>query len=251
MKLIFLGTGSAFTIGNGNYHSNMLLESDSRRLLIDCGSDIRFSLFEQGFSGEDVDDVFVSHLHADHVGGLEWLAFMRKFNAANIPKPKLYVSHDIVNDLWNHVLSGGLKSIKELNATLPTYFDVEVIENQLFVWQGEMFKLISAVHTYSDYKLVPCYGLFFPLNGKKVFITSDCQFVPELLKQFYEEADIIFHDCETDGFRSGIHAHYDELCLLNPEIKAKMWLYHYLPGQLPDAQKDGFLGFVKKGQIFE
>ncbi|MEM7589467.1 MAG: ribonuclease Z, partial [Myxococcota bacterium] len=27
--------------------------------------------------------------------------------------------------------------------------------------------------------------------------------------------------------------------------------YHYNSGKLPDAKKDGFLGFVKRGQVFD
>lgn len=71
MKLIFLGTGSAFTIGASNFHSNMILEDDHKnQLLIDCGSDARFSLHEQGFSHRHITDVYISHLHADHAGVL-------------------------------------------------------------------------------------------------------------------------------------------------------------------------------------
>jgi hypothetical protein len=41
------------------------------------------------------------------------------------------------------------------------------------------------------------------------------------------------------------------LSALSAEIKRKMWLYHYQPGPLPDAEKDGFRGFVKRGQTFD
>ena len=30
-----------------------------------------------------------------------------------------------------------------------------------------------------------------------------------------------------------------------------MWLMHYNDGDLPDAKKDGFKGFVKQGQEFK
>ena len=90
MKLIFLGTGSAFTIGN--YQSNMLLEDDNgKRLLIDCGSDIRFSLDAVGIRLGEITDVYISHIHADHMGGLEGLAFFTFFNPA-CEKPNLYIS---------------------------------------------------------------------------------------------------------------------------------------------------------------
>jgi hypothetical protein len=29
-----------------------------------------------------------------------------------------------------------------------------------------------------------------------------------------------------------------------------MWLYGYQPDELPDALKDGFLGFIQRGQTF-
>lgn len=84
---------------------------------------------------------------------------------------------------------------------------------------------------------------------KKVFITTDCQFCPAQIHDFYNMADLIFHDCEV-GFRSGVHPNYDDLMTLPKETKKKIWLYH-TDGVLPDAKKDGFLGFVEKGQVFE
>ena len=72
-------------------------------MLIDCGSDIKHSLFEQGLSHTDIDAVYISHLHADHVGGLEWLGFSKLFNDKK--KPKLYISPKLQTELWNNVLS--------------------------------------------------------------------------------------------------------------------------------------------------
>ncbi len=69
MRLIFLGTGSAFTLEN--YQSNMLVESPEGLLLIDCGGDARHSLARQGWTALDITDIYISHLHADHIGGLE------------------------------------------------------------------------------------------------------------------------------------------------------------------------------------
>jgi hypothetical protein len=70
-------------------------------------------------------------------------------------------------------------------------------------------------------------------------------------REYYDRADVIFHDCETSPFPTKIHAHYTELLILPAKIRNKMWLYHYQPGALPDAEKDGFRGFVKRGQTFE
>ena len=89
-----------------------------------------------------------------------------------------------------------------------------------------------------------------PAAGE-VFLTTDTQFAPSQIMDFYRRASIVFQDCETSPYKSGVHAHYSELKTLPGDIRAKMWLYHYQDGALPDAQADGFAGFVKQGQVFE
>ena len=97
---------------------------------------------------------------------------------------------------------------------------------------------------------MPCYGLLINNLGKYVYITADTQYSPQKLLTSYEMATLIFHDCETAKHKTGVHAHYSELNQLELHLKKKMWLYHYNPGALPDAEADGFLGFIKKGQSF-
>jgi ribonuclease BN (tRNA processing enzyme) len=251
MKLTFIGTGSAFTVGDGNFQSNMVLEGDGdshHKFLIDCGTDARLALYEQELSYQDICAVYVSHLHADHIGGLEWLAFTTKFDSA-CSKPSLYIVPDLIEELWK-TLSTGLYSLKEQKIDLSTYFNVHLIQNSSFNWDGVSFYVFPTLHVMLNDTKMPSYGLYFETNGKNILITTDTQFALDQLTALYEQADLIFHDCETSSTKSGVHAHYTQLCTLNPAIKNKMWLYHYQPGSLPDAKKDGFRGFVKKGQTF-
>ena len=71
------------------------------------------------------------------------------------------------------------------------------------------------------------------------------------MKPKTQSSDIIFHDCETAPFRSGVHANFLDLKTLPPEVKRKMHLYHYQDIKLPDAIAEGFAGFVERGQTFE
>lgn len=252
MKLTFIGSGSAFTVGDGNYHSNMILESDSyEKLLIDCGTDARFSLYEQGFVAADFRDIYVSHLHADHIGGLEWLLFSSKYNSQKTYKPCLHLSDQLIDDLWYRVLSASLNPSKDPSINLSNFFEVDAIHTHIFNWEEHAFYLFPTRHVMINSWHMPSYGLWFQANQKMVFITTDTQFDLEGMIELYNKCDIIFHDCETSLIKSGAHAHYAELKLLNPAIKNKMWLYHYQPGILPNAKEDGFRGFVKKGQCFD
>ena len=252
MKIIFLGSGSAFTIGANNYQSNMLVENDNGNgLLIDCGSDARLALHELKLNHRKIDSVYISHLHADHTGGLEWLAFTTYFDNTS-KNPTLYIAKSLVDDLWNKVLSGGLSSLDEKEANLDTYFNVSAVEDGgAFSWSGLKFQLVPTIHVSSNKNPVPSYGLFFGPKQLQIFLTTDTQFAPDHFKEYYERAHIIFHDCETSKKQSHIHANYDELKTLDDSIKHKMWLFHYNPGPLPDCKKDGFRGFVQKGQIFD
>lgn len=250
-QLLFLGSGSAFTVGDDNFHSNIFLISETgKKLLIDCGSDVRFSLHKEGFSHRDITDIYISHLHSDHAGGLEYVGLKTKFDP-QCDKPNLYLSYDIAAEIWDHTLSGGMGSIEGNITSLESFFNVcQIDNNRSFLWEQINFELVKTIHINNGTYLMPTYGLFFEVNGSKIFITSDTQLCYEQLQNYYQAADVIFHDCETSKYHTPVHSHYEELVQLPDKIKGKIWLYGYQPGELPDAEKDGFLGFVKRGDRF-
>ena len=258
MELQFLGTGSAFCNQKNNWQSNMLLSHKGKNMLIDCGSDVRHSLDDQNMNHKDISAVYISHLHADHIGGLEWLAFCSYFDPTYEGKPELYCHCALLDELWDKSLKGGLEGIEGKCVSLKDYFDLKpLVVNESFEWQGISMDMVQALHVSSKYKILDSYGLMFTALDKRVYITTDCQFAPETsMKAYYAEADIIYHDCET-MYKSGVHSHYDDLCTLKPDVKGKMWLYHYQDNVASDmmtwnekALKDGFLGFVDCGEIF-
>jgi len=262
-QIQFLGTGAAFYTDiealkagrTSNWQSNLVLTAThptlgTRRMLWDAGGDVRFSLGEQGLTAWDINDVYISHPHADHVGGMEYIGFMTHF--AGKPKPNLIIDRSLAYELWSKSLSGGMDSKQGEAADLDTYFNLQRVGKKgQFSWCGLNMKLIQVVHIMSDNRIMPSFGLEFKANGKNVFWTSDTQFNPEQIVDFYNAADLILHDCETTPFKSRVHAHYDQLKTLPAETKAKMWLYHYQFGPKADAVADGFKGWAQKGQVIE
>src|ERR1700733_10351946 len=123
LKMTFLGSGSAFTIDDGNFQSNILLQLDNNTLLLDAGTDIRFSLKALQLDHLDIQNVYISHLHSDHAGGLEWLALRTFFDPLYVGKPGLFISEKILEDLWNKTLSGGLSTLATQQASIHTFFN--------------------------------------------------------------------------------------------------------------------------------
>lgn len=254
MILRFLGTGAAFSLVN--YQSNMVIEEQGKMLLIDAGGDIRFALKSVGLSYKDIDSIYVTHLHNDHIGGMEFLAFSSYFDPTS-PKLHLYCHKWLLDDLWAFSLKGGLASIQGKILNLDDYFDVHGLGNDAhFTWQGITFEVTQSIHVFNGYWIVPTFGLLItdPKSGKKIYHTSDTQLNLEYLDQYYRQADAIIQDCETSPFKTGVHSHYEELITLDPEIKAKMYLWHYQDNIVEDfdncqeeAHREGFAGFLKQG----
>ena len=79
MRLTFLGTGSAMPVPD-RVQTGLLVESDGRSLLVDCGSGVLHRLARTDVGYEGVSSVLLTHLHLDHVSDLlallkaRWLA---------------------------------------------------------------------------------------------------------------------------------------------------------------------------------
>lgn len=252
MKITVLGSGSAFSLKN--YQTSFLI-NDS--LLFDCGSDARFALKDQGLTYKDIKDVYITHLHGDHVGGLEWLGYTKYFDPSQ-ERPRLFISQVLIDQLWDNVLKGGMGSLQGKIATLSTYFNVWALgPNAEFSFGHSLIcKPVQTIHIMNGFYFVPSFGLMITEKetGKNIFFTGDTQYAPAQILDFYKMADVIFEDCEYiyingSPLMSRVHAHYEELKELDSDIRNKMYLIHYQDAMMDvDVTKDGFKGLAVKGE---
>ncbi len=293
MKITVVGCGNAFS--DNNFNQSFVLEENGRKLLVDCGYQVPVALRTNRIDFREIDDIYVSHLHADHVGGLEYFAFQRydwvgKPRLAPEGAPRLIGNEELLKNLWEKTLRGGLESMEGFVSTINTFFHVLPVEpNQPFEWQGWTVNLVQQIHIMSGSVIMPSFGLIFDKPGhQSVYFVTDSQHCsPRQIEDFYDKADLIFQDSEFVGidtsapesseharfkFGSGVHANYAQLAgypsansiKLKDETRAKMWLSHYqdfVPKGLDmfgnpidwdkEIEKDGFAGRVKVGQTFE
>lgn len=240
LQLQMLGTGGAFS--KKYYNNNALLLTESYTLLIDCGNTAMLALHELGRSPESIDAIFISHIHGDHVGGLEEFAFY--MNLIHQRKPVLYISEDLVTPLWENTLKGAMGNGDELS--INDYFEVRALQKDVTtqISEGLTFKLIQTPH-------MPRKSSYSLLINDHIFYSSDMTFQPNLLyKLVYEEqVTQIFHEVQLNGV-GRVHTSLQELLSLPTDIQQMIFLMHYEDNMGEFVGRIGEMRFLEQQKIY-
>lgn len=236
LKIKFLGTGDAFSKKFGNTSAIVSVSSDegfTQNLLVDCGRTTPQDMSEYGIGWNNVDAIFITHLHGDHVYGLEEAGFVGRFVTGK--KPTLILPNKkIKNDLWNRVLRGTMERADlNRNMTMQDYFNIQIVEDQYFMFNGVMFSVFRTEHVANK----KSYGLIIGEEDCVVY-SGDSLCNAEFLKGMDEYGvQQIFHDCTTldinDDSDGRIHANISDIISLPDGIKHKIKIMHY-QDNLPD-----------------
>ncbi|PZO10054.1 MAG: MBL fold metallo-hydrolase [Lysobacteraceae bacterium] len=220
--LRFLGVGNAgaaMTLGS----ASAVIERDGApELMIDCGQEALTAFVHR--YGRLPDALFITHVHMDHVAGLERLFFATYFDPERRGKVRLYVPVTV---------------LAHLQARVADYPGV-VAEGGANWWDA--FQLVPVTrgfwHRDVAYEVFPvrhhlpdtAFGLRLP--GSVVW-TGDTRPIPEMLARYADAGEWVAHDCGLHGNPS--HSGIDDLEREYPaQLLARCVLYHY--ASLEDAQ---------------
>lgn len=207
MKITVIGCGNAFS--KKSFNQSFLISENGRNLLVDCGSTVPMALAEAGIKLADIHDIYISHQHADHIGGLEEVAFTR-YDWGKKPRhysegkyaPRLIAEAGLMVELWDQSLKGGLQSMEGFDSDLNTFFEcVPIKSGEAFEWEGWSMRLTQQIHIMAGSRIMPTYGLVITKEGHKtVYLTTDSQHCsPKQIQVFYKQADLIIQDSEITG----------------------------------------------------
>ncbi|GIQ69285.1 ribonuclease Z [Xylanibacillus composti] len=240
-RLQMIGTGSAFA--KKYYNNNALLMCQDRSLLIDCGITAPMALHEAGRAFQQLDGILVTHLHADHIGGLEEAAFVTKFSGGR--KLRLFVPKPLIDPLWEHSLKAGLED-SQFGQDLSGYFDVVPL------YEGEEQELLPGIAVEilkTDH--IPNKDSYSLLLNGNFFYSADVKFNAELIISMIEEkgCGTVLHDCQLEG-RPTVHATLDELLSLPAYVQEKIMLMHYGDNMEDYRDRIGSMSFIRQRAIY-
>lgn len=246
MKVYVIGGSGAFDYDN----SSFLIEFDNKKILFDCAQN-SFSFVKN--NDLDIDYVFISHTHQDHIGGLEKLIYYNYFVKGKITKI-VCGNIDIENYLPKEILyeNGELINIKMyelIKLSDKKFFTFFINDSIIYNW-----KTIKGNHIVKDN-----YGLILDSKTHTLIITGDTKAshiiakeIERLAKEEYK-ADfgiiekkkvIVFHDFQTFGKSiNSIHCCEDdfEFYYSNLEKLDNVKFYKYHNKDFNDKFKGKFI----------
>jgi ribonuclease BN (tRNA processing enzyme) len=220
MRLTIIGCGDAFGAG-GSLQTSFHVRSETSTFLIDCGASTLIGMRRLGLEPNDIDTVFVTHLHGDHFGGLPWLLV-----------DAIYVSKRT-----RPLIVTGPKGIEArfLVAAEALYPNITTAERSFdlrFEDYAERKPLAVAGVTVTPFEVkhpsgAPPYALRFDLEGKELAFTGDTGWV-DVLCDVAKGADLFISECFQYDMVLPIHLDYKTIDANFAKLGAKRVLLTHM-----------------------
>jgi ribonuclease BN (tRNA processing enzyme) len=222
-EVLVLGVGDTFS--ERHHSSALLLSCDGFHLAVDCPdmyrSVLRAAADRSGRSValEQIDHVLITHVHGDHMNGLEGVTFYKHF--VDGKRVQLVTSPEVRAVIWEERLKASMGVLWDGGQFRPMSFD-SYFEHLPLAWSGDNRFGPFRIRAQRTRHHVPTSALLVEAAGRTLGYSSDTAFDPELLA-FLEPADVIIHETNFGP----AHTPYAALAALPAELRSRMRLIHY------------------------
>ena len=172
----------------------------------------------------DYNEVILTHLHADHCGGIEELAYDHIFRTGK--RCRLYSKHSILDNLWGHSLYSLHESSRspEDIPQMDWFFHPVPFDTTLDIGGG--LKLFSRIARHNTETI----SIKLDYKSHRIGYSADTAFDHDLI-DWLSDCDLIIHEVFTlpdvDHEISAIHTLPEALLSIPIEIQEKTLLVHY------------------------
>jgi ribonuclease BN (tRNA processing enzyme) len=222
MKLTILGSGTCEPSLRRSSSANFLKIKD-KNILVDCGSGTLKRLIEAGQDYKEIDFIFLTHFHDDHIAEVNSIIAALSWTPNFTRKKELLLIGPIG---LKERCDNGIFKIE----TEPNTFKVKVEEiGQELKFDDFEVETIKTIHSLESvaYKFLE--------ENKNIVITGDCGY-DELLIKFANKTDLLLIECTLPNkIESHRHLSSNQCGKIAKESQAKkVVLTHLFPSHLPE-----------------
>ena len=198
MKLTLLGTGCP-SIDHKRCGSSNLICSKKTKILVDCGSGVTQRLHQSGNSSSEIDALFLTHLHTDHVVDLYQL-IISSWHSDRDTIWKIYGPKGTKKFIDKIFLAW--RDERQLRINYEKRKSIKGLKYKVYEFNKEgniKINDIKIKYFEVDHKPVPfAYGFSFSNSKKKLTISGDTRPCENLMK-YAQKADVLLHEVFIDG----------------------------------------------------
>lgn len=175
-KLIILGSSSGLPQAE-RATSGYLLKTGQKLTLIDCGGGVTGSFLKRGYNPLDVDRIFISHTHPDHVCELPLFIQLIYLKGRNEPL-EIFLPEEFIEPFTIY-----LKSVYLILEKLPFEINLHPVTDN-YTYESDLFSLNAIANThlkgYEEFiaKLnlpnkMQCHSFKIQVGEKSLFYSAD------------------------------------------------------------------------------
>jgi ribonuclease BN (tRNA processing enzyme) len=190
MHLQFIGCGDAFGSG-GRFNTCFHLVGREINALIDCGATSLVAMNKLAINRKDINTIFITHFHADHIGGLPF--FILESNYVLKRQAELTIAGPPgLKSRYAEFMDIAYPGSKALQLSFPlTLRELEIGKRSDI---GHM--RVTPFHVLHDDRAGPCLGFRIEAEGKTIAFSGDTEWT-EALIDVGRDADLFICEAYT------------------------------------------------------
>ena len=188
MHLQFVGCGDAFGSG-GRFNTCFHLVASGVNALIDCGASSLVSMNQLEIDRNRIETIFISHFHADHVGGLPFFLLEANYILKR-EAPLTIVGPPNLKTRYADIMEAEFPG----TAGLQLRFPLQLQELEIGTRRTLGKVAVTAFPVIHDERAGPCLGFRFEIEDKVIAFSGDTEWT-ETLIDIGREADLFI--CEA------------------------------------------------------
>jgi len=201
MEIVFLGTGTGIP-SNKRGAPGIIMKTQKEHLLFDSGPGTLWRMYRAGFTYEDIDWIFYTHFHVDHISDIASFLFVTKYEVCPRTKDLNIVGPKGIKEFYNKLVNLYGDQIVSNSYTLLLR---EIGNNEI---QGNDWK-ISALPLLHNKESI---GYRIIEKDKTIVYSGDTNYCKNIVR-LAENADLLILEC---SFPEKVEVH------LTPELAGKV-----------------------------